>query len=129
MSVAQMSVGQLTGSTSQEISYAGLDHVSVRRGLFPGNGAVAFGGPSGSWVLAGVANDFAAAFGTYLSTRIREHAAIVAPQQASTAPAESQSPAPGDVARLIGDLADLKERGALTDAEFEAKKADLLSRL
>jgi hypothetical protein len=34
-----------------------------------------------------------------------------------------------DVPRLIQQLAELRERGAITDAEFSEKKAKLLSRI
>jgi hypothetical protein len=128
MSLAQMSLGRLTGSDSQEIAYAGLDHVSVRHGLLPGNGAVTFGGPSGSWVLSGVANEFAAAFGAYLSKRLREQARAW-PQQQAAAPVELAQPAPSDIARLLRSLADLRTDGLITDAEFQAKKAELLERI
>ena len=36
---------------------------------------------------------------------------------------------PDEVTRTLANLADLRDRGAITAAEYEAKKADLLSRL
>ena len=42
------------------------------------------------------------------------------------APAEA-SPAPANVADELKKLADLRDRGALTDAEFEMEKSKLLS--
>jgi Short C-terminal domain len=36
---------------------------------------------------------------------------------------------PGDVPRLIRELAQLRDDGILSDAEFTTKKAELLSRL
>jgi len=36
---------------------------------------------------------------------------------------------PDEVTRTLNNLADLRDRGAITSAEYEAKKADLLSRL
>ena len=36
---------------------------------------------------------------------------------------------PDEVTRTLNNLADLRDRGAITAAEYEAKKADLLSRL
>ena len=36
---------------------------------------------------------------------------------------------PDEVTRTLNNLADLRDRGAITPAEYEAKKADLLSRL
>jgi len=56
------------------------------------------------------------------------------PQTASAAPAgEQNKPKPAssseDIVSLIRKLAELKESGILTDAEFETKKAELLARL
>ena len=36
---------------------------------------------------------------------------------------------PDEVTRTLNNLADLRDRGAITAAEYEAKKAELLSRL
>ena len=36
---------------------------------------------------------------------------------------------PDEVTRTLANLADLRDRGAITPEEYEAKKADLLSRL
>lgn len=57
--------------------------------------------------------------------------ASATPAPAPEAPAE---PAPremssDEITRALGDLADLRDRGALTPEEYEAKKADLLGRL
>ena len=38
-------------------------------------------------------------------------------------------PSSGDVAETLAKLADLRDKGAITQAEFDAKKADLLGRL
>jgi uncharacterized membrane protein YdbT with pleckstrin-like domain len=46
------------------------------------------------------------------------------PASASAAKASS-----GDVAETLAKLADLRDKGAITQAEFDAKKADLLSRM
>lgn len=43
--------------------------------------------------------------------------------------AQSPSPATDDVPSKLRDLADLRDKGILTESEFEAKKAELLSRL
>ena len=50
------------------------------------------------------------------------------------APAPAQAPAPAtaaaiDPATALSSLADLHDRGAITDAEYEAKKAELLARM
>jgi hypothetical protein len=49
------------------------------------------------------------------------------------APAAALTPAPradpDEVTRTLANLADLRDRGAITPEEYEAKKADLLSRL
>jgi uncharacterized small protein (DUF1192 family) len=36
---------------------------------------------------------------------------------------------PDEVTRTLAGLADLRERGAITDDEYERKKAELLARL
>ena len=54
------------------------------------------------------------------------HAAHPATAPAAIAPAGAQG---GDIIEQIRKLGDLRAAGILTDAEFEAKKADLLSRL
>ena len=50
-----------------------------------------------------------------------------------TAPAmrapTSRTMSPDEVTKALGDLADLRDRGALSADEYEAKKADLLGRL
>jgi hypothetical protein len=52
---------------------------------------------------------------------------------AASAPAATPTPAPradpDEVTRTLANLADLRDRGAITPEEYEQKKADLLSRL
>lgn len=50
-------------------------------------------------------------------------------QDVQTTPGPGADPGPPDVAQqlaLIGQLNELRQAGALTDAEFEAKKAQIL---
>jgi hypothetical protein len=51
----------------------------------------------------------------------------------TNAPAASPPPPPradpDEVTRTLANLADLRDRGAITPEEYEGKKADLLSRL
>jgi hypothetical protein len=48
----------------------------------------------------------------------------------STAPAAATNRAnPDEVTRTLASLADLRDRGAISPEEFEAKKTDLLGRL
>lgn len=54
----------------------------------------------------------------------RQPAAPLAAAPAAAARANS-----GDVAETLGKLAELRDKGAITQAEYEAKKADLLGRL
>ena len=54
--------------------------------------------------------------------------AAVAPPAPPTAPA-TPSMSPDEVTRTLASLADLRDRGAVTAEEYEAKKADLLGRL
>jgi len=58
-------------------------------------------------------------------------AAAPEPAPAPAAPAAPVKPAMSseDITKALGDLADLRDRGALTPEEFEAKKAELLGRL
>ena len=48
---------------------------------------------------------------------------------AAPAPPAARSMTPAEVTQTLSGLADLRDRGALSPAEYEAKKADLLSRL
>ena len=41
----------------------------------------------------------------------------------------SEAPTAGDVPELIAELDELRKKGLLTDAEFQEKKAKLLSRI
>jgi PH (Pleckstrin Homology) domain-containing protein/putative oligomerization/nucleic acid binding protein len=47
----------------------------------------------------------------------------------TAAPSPSRDMAPDEVTRALASLADLRDRGAISPEEFEAKKAELLSRL
>ena len=56
----------------------------------------------------------------------------VAPAAASTAPAAAPAPAAGDadeVTDTLSRLADLRDRGAISAEEYDAKKSELLGRL
>jgi hypothetical protein len=55
-------------------------------------------------------------------------AASPAPPQAASAPPQSAMSA-DDVTRTLANLADLRDRGAISADDYEAKKADLLKRL
>ena len=44
-------------------------------------------------------------------------------------PAVAPKADPAEVTRTLASLADLRDRGAITPEEYEAKKADLLARL
>jgi len=55
-------------------------------------------------------------------------AATVAASAAPSAPPPSRAD-PDEVTRTLANLADLRDRGAITPEEYEHKKADLLSRL
>jgi PH (Pleckstrin Homology) domain-containing protein/putative oligomerization/nucleic acid binding protein len=48
---------------------------------------------------------------------------------AASAPGHAGRVNPDEVTRTLASLADLRDRGAISEAEYEAKKADLLSRL
>ena len=48
---------------------------------------------------------------------------------AASAPPAAARVDPDEVTRTLASLADLRDRGAITAEEYEAKKADLLSRL
>jgi hypothetical protein len=52
-----------------------------------------------------------------------------APATPSGTAAPSRDMAPDEVTRALASLADLRDRGAISPEEFEAKKAELLSRL
>jgi hypothetical protein len=61
----------------------------------------------------------------------REPAPGVAPAPAPSAssPAARAELTADEVTRTLGSLADLRDRGAISADEYEAKKADLLRRL
>ncbi|MFI5225169.1 MAG: PH domain-containing protein [Candidatus Limnocylindrales bacterium] len=48
---------------------------------------------------------------------------------AATAPAAPPAPTSADITKTLGDLAKLRDAGAITTEEYESKKADLLSRI
>ncbi len=48
---------------------------------------------------------------------------------AAAAPVAAAAPTSADLTKTLGDLAKLRDAGAITPAEYEAKKADLLSRI
>jgi len=80
-----------------------------------------FSGPDGSVSLDAL---------TPLDERLTPPPSAPAPKAAPTpiaAPAAQTSP--GDALSILERLADLHARGILTDAEFQAKKTDLLARL
>ena len=55
-----------------------------------------------------------------------------APEPAPMAPSPTTAPrtmTPAELTQTLAGLADLRDRGAITPEEFEAKKADLLGRL
>lgn len=59
---------------------------------------------------------------------MQQQAAMYAPPPEAAAPAPAAAPAGGtDVVAELQKLADLKAQGILSDAEFEAAKAKLLS--
>jgi len=72
-----------------------------------------------------------------LATGAQPHAATQRPTMGTAAPAPSaashgagpSAPAAGDPIAIIERLADLRQKGILTDEEFGAKKAELLGRL
>jgi hypothetical protein len=47
----------------------------------------------------------------------------------ATAAAASSAPAASDPAAALSSLADLRDRGAITAEEYEAKKAEILARM
>jgi hypothetical protein len=55
-------------------------------------------------------------------------AAVAAPVAAS-APPQARTSDPDEVTRTLANLADLRDRGAISPEEYESKKADLLGRL
>jgi len=55
--------------------------------------------------------------------------AMAAPEATAATPAATRATDPDDVARTLTTLADLRDRGAISAEEYEAKKADLLGRL
>jgi Short C-terminal domain len=62
--------------------------------------------------------------------RLRNAIEVAASQaRRSQSSADKQAPAPSDPVEQIRRLGELRDAGVLSDAEFEAKKAELLGRL
>jgi hypothetical protein len=103
-----------------------------------GSGSTA-GSGSGSTAGSGSAGAVAGAAGSSASATADQHQAATpsaapsggAAAPASAAPAKAAEPKanPDDVTRTLASLADLRDRGAISAEEYEAKKTDLLSRL
>lgn len=55
--------------------------------------------------------------------------AVSSDTRPATAPAAAPRADPDEVTRTLASLADLRDRGAITPAEYDQKKADLLARL
>ena len=70
-----------------------------------------------------------AAAGAVASVATAATPASPAPAPAPAAVAAAPKANPDEVTRTLASLADLRDRGAITPEEYEAKKADLLSRL
>jgi hypothetical protein len=64
--------------------------------------------------------------GTDASTTVSPTPAAAAPEAAPVAPRDLS---PDEVTRTLANLADLRDRGAITAEDYEQKKADLLGRL
>jgi membrane protease subunit (stomatin/prohibitin family) len=70
----------------------------------------------------------AAVVGGHMANKQAQAAQAAAPEpQAAPAPAPAPAPAAPDTVAQLTQLAALKDSGALTEAEFEAEKAKLLS--
>jgi hypothetical protein len=55
--------------------------------------------------------------------------AVASPPSPAAAPASAPKVNPDEVTRTLANLADLRDRGAISAEEYEAKKTDLLGRL
>ncbi|MFF4774259.1 SHOCT domain-containing protein [Microtetraspora fusca] len=65
--------------------------------------------------------------GARIADAIRHH--LSARSAASPAPAEAPVAGEDDVFEALRKLGELRDKGVITDAEFEAKKAELLARI
>ena len=130
MALAQWRVDHLTGQDVASVAYDTIHMVRVRRGLFPSGGEIAIGGPSGLLTLKYVENADAQLLGDYLTSRIAEQQQLRDRLDDGIAEAASQpADAAAGVPELLRQLAQLRDEGTLTEAEFEAKKHQLLERL
>jgi hypothetical protein len=64
-----------------------------------------------------------------VETTMSKPAPPAAPGSAGAAAPQGRTMTPAEVTQTLAGLADLRDRGAITPQEFEAKKADLLGRL
>ena len=86
--------------------------------------------------MAGTATAVSGAVTRHGDARAQQQAEAQAREQQPSAPPAAPAPAPAapapapdagaDVVGQLKQLADLKDRGALTDAEFQAQKARIL---
>jgi hypothetical protein len=65
----------------------------------------------------------------FVPTSAPPHAAPPAPQSQATAATGQSAPSMSDVFELIEKLGALRDKGFVSDEEFNAKKSELLSRL
>jgi hypothetical protein len=75
-----------------------------------------------------LANHFVAT-GKLPVERVAVIRALIANAHAAPKPPAANSTSPLDLAELLAKLASLRDQGALTDAEYESKKAEILRRL
>jgi hypothetical protein len=100
-----------------------------------GRGTASTGSPSGAGAApsspGGSPGAVAAAPGSQTAVADGPSRAPAAPSGAAAAAAQAESPKvnPDEVTRTLANLADLRDRGAISAEEYEAKKTDLLGRL
>jgi len=103
-----------------------------RSGWQPSPPIRASGGTGGATTTGAAGAPAAGSSGGATATGPIGRPAAAAGQVAQAAPASAPPAArtnPDEVTRTLANLADLRDRGAISEDEYEAKKADLLSRL
>lgn len=140
-------LGKLFGGTTASFAYQQITSVDVHKQVLSGyveitGGGVGAGGGWGTKQYAS-AKDRNSASNTFVFSKmgdgetktqqvvsvIREQITLVHAPKASVAQAVPGNQPVLDIPEQIKKLASLRDAGALSDAEFEAKKAELLSRM
>lgn len=129
--------GQTLGGKVTSFDYRNISSVEVRTSIMTGTFEISAGGVQGferSYYGTGKDSAYHApnviAIGKGQQATFQRAANFIREKsRAAAQPVSVAAPAPPDIPDQLRKLAELKQQGILTDAEFEIKKAELLARL